>query len=85
MLENAVMPITELAQVKITSDFDTTKTGNTVTFDEYVSLLLSAVARYNAKYENKCTSHQVYLHDLLEYLKKPKNTTLTFSMTLTCL
>ena len=52
MLENAIHPVTELRQVKNTADLAKTKNGKSLTYDEYINLLLSAAAAYDA-YDNQ--------------------------------
>ena len=67
MLENAVAPISELRQVKNTADLEKTKTGRTLLFEEYASLLLSASAAYDEEFQPKHNSKQrlaVYAHDI---------------------
>jgi hypothetical protein len=62
MLENAVAPITKLHQVKINSDLEKTKTGRTLTYDEYLSLLLSAATAYDSEFAAKKSKRQVFTH-----------------------
>ena len=45
MLENAVTPIAELCQIKINDDLEKTKNGRNLTYEEYLSLLLSAATK----------------------------------------
>ena len=73
MLENAVMPIDELHQVKTTADLDTTKSGQTLTYDEYVNLLKSAAQVYDKRFEPKRSKRQVYLQELFEALLEEDN------------
>jgi hypothetical protein len=44
MLENLVIPYSELCQAKNNADLDQTKTGHSLTYDKYLNLLLSAAA-----------------------------------------
>ena len=53
MLENAVHPIAELHQVKNNADLQKTNSGRTLTYDEYLSLLLSAAAAYDNQFAAK--------------------------------
>ena len=65
MLENAVAPIDELRQIKNNADLEKTKTGRTLTFSEYTSLLLSASAAYDEEFKPKSTKQRhVYVHDI---------------------
>jgi Reverse transcriptase (RNA-dependent DNA polymerase) len=64
MLENAVHPITELRQVKNNADLQKTNTGKALTYDEYLSLLLSAAAAYDNQFAAKAKSKRhVFTHD----------------------
>lgn len=64
MLENAVHPIKELAQVKISADIDLTRTGKPLTYDQYVNLLLAAAASYDVEARKpRQVRRQVYLHE----------------------
>ena len=62
MLQNAVHGIDELRQVKNTADHLATSSGSKVTYDEYISLLLSAAAAYDAKFKPQKTKRQVFFH-----------------------
>jgi hypothetical protein len=61
MLENAVHDIAELRQVKNNADLEKTKTGQTLSFDQYTSLLLSAAAALDTQFTSKRTKHQVFV------------------------
>ena len=63
MLENAVAPIDELRQIKNNADLEKTKTGRTLTFNEYTSLLLSAAVAYDESFKAKPSKRLVYAHD----------------------
>ena len=64
MLENAVHPITELRQVKNNADLQKTNTGKSLTYDEYLNLLLSAAAAYDNQFAAKNKAkRQVFTHD----------------------
>ena len=62
MLENAVAVIDELRQVKNNADLEKTKSGRTLTYDEYSNLLLSAAITYDEQYKPKKTKRQVLQH-----------------------
>ena len=65
MLENAVAPIDELRQIMNNADLEKTKTGQTLTFSEYTSLLLSASAAYDEEFKPKASKQRhVYAHDI---------------------
>ncbi len=64
MLENAVNEVDALHQVKTNADIEKSKNGEDLKFDAYLSILLSAAASYDDKYNGKqCTKRAVYLHD----------------------
>jgi len=69
LLENAVFPIKELCQVKSESDQHKVQTGKDFTYDQYVSLLLSAASTYDAQFQNKrpgsfgSNKRSVYAHE----------------------
>jgi hypothetical protein len=67
MLQNAVNGIDELRQVKNTSDHMTTTSGATLTYDEYVTLLLSAASAYDDQFKPKRSKRHVRLHDIQDY------------------
>jgi hypothetical protein len=64
MLENAVTPISELRQVKNNSDLEQTKTGQSVTYDKYLNLLLSADTAYDNQFASKKTKCNVFMHSI---------------------
>ena len=66
MLETAVHNISELRQVKNNADLEKTKTGQTLSFDQYSSLLLSAAAAYDTQFATKRTKHQVFAHEIFD-------------------
>jgi hypothetical protein len=66
MLENAVHPVTELRQVKNTADLEKTKTGKSLSYDEYLNLLLSAAAAHDNQFAAKKNKRQVFIHDHYE-------------------
>jgi hypothetical protein len=53
MLQNAGNGIDELCQVKNTADHMATTSGNMLTYDEYVTLLLSAASAYDDQFKPK--------------------------------
>jgi hypothetical protein len=67
MLENAVHPVTELRQVKNTADLEKTKTGKSLSYDEYLNLLLSAAAAHDNQFAAKKNKRQVFIHDHYEH------------------
>ena len=67
MLENAVHPVTELRQVKNTADLAKTKNGKSLTYDEYLNLLLSAAAAYDNQFAAKKNKRQVFIHEQYDY------------------
>ena len=67
MLENAVAPISELRQVKNTADLEKTKTGRSLTYEEYLSLLLSAATTYDIQFASKKQKRQVFNHSIVDY------------------
>jgi Reverse transcriptase (RNA-dependent DNA polymerase) len=64
LLESAVHGISELRQVKNNADMEKTKTGQSLTFDQYSSLLLSAAAAYDMQFATKRIKHQVFSHEM---------------------
>ena len=64
MLENAVLSISELRQVKNMADFEKTKTGRTLSFTEYTSLLLAASVAYDEVHKPKPVNRFVYANDV---------------------
>jgi len=60
MLENAVAPIQELRQVKNNADMERSKTGKSLTFDQYSNLLLSAASAYDNQFKTKREKRQVF-------------------------
>lgn len=67
MLENAVHGLSELRQVKNNADLEKTKTGQTLRFDQYTSLLLSAAAAYDSQFATKRSKHQVFSHEIFDH------------------
>ena len=65
MLENAVHPIQELRQVKVTMDLERALKGTDLTYEQYSDVLISAAAAYDKKFATK-TTRKVYEHDLSE-------------------
>jgi hypothetical protein len=70
MLQNAVHPVQELRAVKTQADQHKTQSGTDLTYDQYVSLLLSAASTYDAQFTTKTPfaartpRHAVYSHDV---------------------
>jgi hypothetical protein len=80
MLENAVTAIQELRHIKTTADLEKTKTGYTLTFDEYVALLLSAAAVYDNEFKPKLSKRFVYgWAEILNCLCRPHVDSTTLS------
>jgi hypothetical protein len=67
MLENAVAPIAELRQVKINDDLEKTKNGRNLTYEEYLSLLLSAATNYDIQFASKKPKRQVFTHSFHDH------------------
>jgi hypothetical protein len=69
MLENAVHNISDLRQVRIQALHDKVQTGKAITYDQYVSLLLSGAMIYDpqlgdSKPARSRAQRQVYAHDI---------------------
>ncbi len=64
MLENAVAPINELRQIKGNADLEKIKTGRSLTFSEYTSLLLSAAVAYDDIFKPKLPKRLAYTHQI---------------------
>jgi hypothetical protein len=67
MVQNAVNGIDELRQVKNTADHMATTSGATLTYDEYVTLILSAASTYDDHFKPKRSKRHVLLHDIQDY------------------
>jgi hypothetical protein len=67
MLQNAVNSIDELCQVKNTADHMGATSGTTLTYDEYVTLLLSAASAYDDQFTPKRAKRHVLLHGIHDY------------------
>jgi Reverse transcriptase (RNA-dependent DNA polymerase) len=67
MLEVAVHGLSELRQVKNNADLEKTKTGQSLKFDEYTSLLLSAASAYDSQFATKRIKHQVFSHEVFDH------------------
>ena len=65
MLENAVSPIKELRAVKTTADLEQTKTGQSITYAQYVSLLYAAAATYDLNANKLASKRYVLQHESL--------------------
>ena len=65
MLQNAVHPVEELRQVKTNMDLEQTMTGNILTYQQYVNLLLSAAASHDIKFKTKLRRH-INMHTVQE-------------------
>jgi hypothetical protein len=69
MLQNAVHPVQELRAVKTQADQHKTQTEKELTYDQYVTLLLSAASAYDAQFAPKshfaarAPRRAVYSHD----------------------
>jgi hypothetical protein len=44
-----------------------TTSGATLTYDEYITLLLSAASAYDDQFKPKRSKHHVLLHDIQDY------------------
>jgi hypothetical protein len=64
MLQNAVNGIDKLRQVKNTADHMATTSGTTLTYNEYVTPLLSAASAYDDQFKPKQSKRHVLLHDI---------------------
>jgi hypothetical protein len=64
MLQNAVNGIDELRQVKITADHMSSSSGKTMSYDEYITLLLSAASAHDDQFKPKKAKRQVMFHDI---------------------
>jgi hypothetical protein len=67
LLQNAVNGIDELCLVKNTADHMATTSGTTLTYNEYVTLLLSAASAYNDQFNPKRSKRHVLHHDIQDY------------------
>jgi hypothetical protein len=67
MLENAVTPISKLRQVKNNADLEQTKTGQSLSYDEYLNLLLSAATAYDNQFASKKPKRNVFMHSIENY------------------
>jgi hypothetical protein len=67
MLQNAVNGIDEVFQVKNTADHMGASSGTTLTYDVYVTFLISAASAYDDQFKPKWAKHHVLLHDIQEY------------------
>jgi hypothetical protein len=52
MLQNAVCPLKELCQVKITAGHNEILTGTDLTYEEYLKLVSLAAITYNAQFKH---------------------------------
>jgi hypothetical protein len=52
--------------VKNTADLEKTKTGRTLTYEEYLSLLLSAATTYDIQFAAKKPKRQVFTHSIID-------------------
>jgi hypothetical protein len=62
MLENAGTPLSELRQVKNNADLEQTKTGQSLTHDEYLNLHLSTASAYGNQFASKKPKRNVFMH-----------------------
>jgi hypothetical protein len=67
MIQNDVNGIDELRQLKNTADHMATTAGTTLTYNEYITLLLSAASAYDDQFKPKQSKRQVLLHDIQGY------------------
>ena len=60
LLENAVHPVDDLRRVKAESDQHLSRTGRPLSFEQYQSLLTSAVITYDARFlHTKCSNIEI--------------------------
>jgi hypothetical protein len=71
MLQNAVNGIDELRQVKNTADHMGATTGKTLSYDEYITLLLSAASAYDDQFKLKKGKRHVLFHDIQDDYADP--------------
>ena len=71
MLQNAVNGIDELRQVKNTADHMGATTGSTLSYDEYITLLLSAASAYDDQFKVKKGKRHVLFHDIQDDYATP--------------
>jgi hypothetical protein len=64
MLQNAVNGIDELRQVKNTADHMGATSNSTLSYDEYITLLLSAASAYDDQFQPKKAKRHVLFHDI---------------------
>ena len=64
MLQNSVNGIDELRQVKSTADHMGTTLGSSLSYDEYITLLLSAASAYDDQFKPKKAKRHVLFHDI---------------------
>jgi hypothetical protein len=64
VLENAVSFIAELCQVNNNADLEKTKTGKVLTYEEYLSLLLSTATAYDNQFSSKKLMCNVFNHNI---------------------
>lgn len=67
MLENSVSSITELRQVKNNADLEKTKSGKSLSYEQYMNLLLSAASAYDEEYKPKLHKRSAFQHEI-EYV-----------------
>jgi hypothetical protein len=68
LLQNAIHPLAELRQVKLTADQNKVSSGTDLTFDAYFQLVYNAAINYDAQFQYKKGPHRaVFAHDLIEY------------------
>ena len=71
MLQNAVHPLKELRQVKITADQNKVLTGTDLTYEEYFKLVSLAAITYDAQFKRKThfskapSQQSAFMHDLV--------------------
>jgi hypothetical protein len=53
-----------LRQVKNYADLEQTKAGQSLTYDEYLSLLLSAAAAYDNQFASKNPKSNIFMHSI---------------------
>ena len=65
MLENTVSSIKDLRAVKGNADIEEAKTGRSITYDQYTSLLYAAAIAYDTNFKPKKDKHLIYAHEYL--------------------
>ena len=82
ILQNAVNGIDELRQVKNTADHMGTTTGKSLSYDEYITLLLSAASAYDDQFKPKKAKQHVLFHNIHDgYVTHDNDTSFDYDST----